>query len=463
MPTRFGIPQQQGPRRPHLPLRAYTSNPGGGIFGTLVAGTALTGSLAQPAPSVKGAQIRVAGPGKLRRIPPAYTTQASTIQLTGVAVWGTVPYGLAVSYLQQVGMPKGRTGPSLREPFNVSQFKLNPAATTVPLVYATGTMVSGTVMFGQLTGTGVIPGIATTGTVLFGAATGQAAGTISGVMTAGVAAFGSLTGVAAATGMLANGSVAYGQLQLSYALSGVLPYGVVLYGHPMGNAAMAGVTVTNTVAYGNVAEQTSGAISGYLVTGTALTGQAIGQAPLSGLTTVSTVLPGQASGIGALTGTLVWGTDLYGQAASQGAMQGAGVMVTGTVAYGLLIVDPIEFGYASINVETQTDVPTTIVTIIEDSSCFVNASFFNPQGEPMLPQNVQYRLDDVKSDTNIIPWTDVDPAGTVRILIPPSANKIIDLAVTSEDKQVLFQITDDFNNVFEADVVYTVKKVSGLS
>jgi hypothetical protein len=86
------------------------------------------------------------------------------------------------------------------------------------------------------------------------------------------------------------------------------------------------------------------------------------------------------------------------------------------------------------------------------SACYVNASFFDTTGNPLIPSALQYRIDDlievngINTGVQILDWTSITPAATVQILVTSAQNELISNSRNSETHQVLFEITDPAGN-----------------
>jgi hypothetical protein len=125
-----------------------------------------------------------------------------------------------------------------------------------------------------------------------------------------------------------------------------------------------------------------------------------------------------------------------------------------------------QFGYATVVATSQS--PTGAVQgaqscFIEQSACFVTATYFDIDGNPFTPAAVRYRLDDVCSGVNIVAWTALTPAESNQVTVQALQNSLISFTAASEDHQVLFQITDGAGNVVNARCVFSLLRVVGLA
>lgn len=98
----------------------------------------------------------------------------------------------------------------------------------------------------------------------------------------------------------------------------------------------------------------------------------------------------------------------------------------------------------------------------ELTSCFVTASYFSTTGVAFVPISVAYRVDDVVSAVNLVPWTSVAPSTSNTVLITSTQNAMISDSREHETHQVLFQIIDGFGDIFYATALFVLRRVVGL-
>ncbi len=120
------------------------------------------------------------------------------------------------------------------------------------------------------------------------------------------------------------------------------------------------------------------------------------------------------------------------------------------------------FGYATVVALSQTGVQSTETAYPAGTACLVLGSWYNLMGLPFVPTTLQYRIDDVVSGTNIVPWTSLVPASSNQVTVTAAQNYMVSLTRQSEQHQVLFEITDFYGNVSYADVVYDLVR-TGVS
>jgi hypothetical protein len=128
-----------------------------------------------------------------------------------------------------------------------------------------------------------------------------------------------------------------------------------------------------------------------------------------------------------------------------------------------------EFWYADIVTSIavsplpQTNYPVVgRVTYIELSSCFVTATYYSTSGALFTPASVAYRVDDVHSAVNLVPWTAVVPSTSNTILITSMQNAMVSDSRRFETHQVLFQIVDSFGDIFYAAALFDLRRTTGL-
>lgn len=126
------------------------------------------------------------------------------------------------------------------------------------------------------------------------------------------------------------------------------------------------------------------------------------------------------------------------------------------------------FGYATVLASAQSPVQGTQSCFLEYSACLVEASYF-AQGStlavpvPLTPSALSYRVDDICSGANIVPWTAINaPAPTSQITVSSTQNAMISLTACSETHQVLLKITDGGPNVSYARCLFDLLRVPGV-
>lgn len=142
----------------------------------------------------------------------------------------------------------------------------------------------------------------------------------------------------------------------------------------------------------------------------------------------------------------------------------AQIIELGDAVVGLGVAAPQRFGWANIVAMTQAanGIQAAMSTYVENSACIISASYFSMTGQTFTPTAIQYRVDDVLTGSNMVPWTSVSPAPTNQVIITSAQNAIVSYSLSSEQHQVLFQITDGFGDINYARVLYTLMEVPGI-
>jgi hypothetical protein len=370
-----------------------------------------------------------------------------------------------------------------------------------PVTPLTGVSLGSLHAFGTLQGTGSLQGLAfgqglanaaqaLGGAVLSGVANAEAValGNLSGGgqsnMTGG--AFGSAYAVAAAIGSGALIGVARGEGHMRAQLVGIgaLSGRASSEGSSLAalnaTAALAGTTNAEFHARGLLAGDgvldgiAAGAMQsvGILVATGALSGRSIadactiagltGAAALSGLSSAQSFTVASVEGVAQLEGASLGQSHALGLLLPVGAGQMLGAVAGFSFAYGLLSGSGHTFGWATVTAVSQNGLPVARACYLEQSACRVTATYYDSTGTPFVPNAVSYRVDDVTSGANIVPWTTLTPDLTNTVTITSTQNAMISTSRASEAHQVLFQITDGTGNVSYADVEFDLIRVPGF-
>jgi hypothetical protein len=140
-----------------------------------------------------------------------------------------------------------------------------------------------------------------------------------------------------------------------------------------------------------------------------------------------------------------------------------GAAVSTTTATGTLQALS-QFGSANLVAVSLTGLQGAQSAYPQGTSSIVTAEYLDIHGVPFAPQNVQYRIDDLVSGANIVPWTPVTPLGTTNaIVITQAQNAMVSLTLESETHQLLMQIEDGYGTPYYADVQFDIVRVIGTS
>lgn len=118
---------------------------------------------------------------------------------------------------------------------------------------------------------------------------------------------------------------------------------------------------------------------------------------------------------------------------------------------------PTPFGYCNLVALTQTSTQTAKSTYLVGSSCTVTASYFSLARAPFVPAAVSYRIDDVVTGANLVPWTAITPAFINEITVTSTQNSMVSLTRKSEQHQLLLMITDNAGNTMYARTLYRIR------
>lgn len=123
---------------------------------------------------------------------------------------------------------------------------------------------------------------------------------------------------------------------------------------------------------------------------------------------------------------------------------------------------PVQFSYADIIPLSQlSGIQAAEQAYIENTAIFIVASYFSAEG-PFVPAQVNYRVDDIVSGINIVPWASLTPGFVNEVTISTEENFMVSDSRNSEQHEILFQITDFFGNVNYAQATFDIIKVTGL-
>ena len=76
------------------------------------------------------------------------------------------------------------------------------------------------------------------------------------------------------------------------------------------------------------------------------------------------------------------------------------------------------------------------------------------------PSNLEYRIDDITNNRQILDWTDVPtPSSTETITITPANNQLRSRSATTETRQVTTNTTDSSGNVSQDIFIYRLIRI----
>jgi hypothetical protein len=106
-----------------------------------------------------------------------------------------------------------------------------------------------------------------------------------------------------------------------------------------------------------------------------------------------------------------------------------------------------------------------MLTISEQSRQKFAVSFKDEDYQPFVPTTIRYRLDDKTDDrtTVILDWTLVDiPDSRIEILIPSSANAILNDQNAYETRVLTIQSDYGTDNQLTEDETYRIRNLQGF-
>ena len=107
--------------------------------------------------------------------------------------------------------------------------------------------------------------------------------------------------------------------------------------------------------------------------------------------------------------------------------------------------------------------PQSEQNINEASECFVNVSFFDQNGNPYTPTALQYRIDCLDDNTQVLGWTTITPTGTSQtVTITATQNAMVDIKRKSERRQVSFHVTPPGSTGRYDRTTYTLINIVGV-
>jgi hypothetical protein len=103
-----------------------------------------------------------------------------------------------------------------------------------------------------------------------------------------------------------------------------------------------------------------------------------------------------------------------------------------------------------------------VLTILEKSRQGFSFIFEDEDIQPFTPTTVRYRLHDPETDQELVGWTDVTPDSTVTVIIPASANRILDDSKAYEMRTLTVQSDQGTDDQLSQERTYRVQNLSGF-
>ncbi len=114
------------------------------------------------------------------------------------------------------------------------------------------------------------------------------------------------------------------------------------------------------------------------------------------------------------------------------------------------------FGYAEVIALSQTGVQAAEQAYFAGSACILQASWFDAGGDPYLPKLVNYQLVALDSGTVLLPWKSLTAANVQTVTVTGAQNMMVNLSREQETHRAMFQITDQNNEMFSAEVDFVI-------
>ena len=146
--------------------------------------------------------------------------------------------------------------------------------------------------------------------------------------------------------------------------------------------------------------------------------------------------------------------------ASVGQLSSLAVSLTaGWTPGSALFITP--FGFASFTVVPfrpvrDSHAPAGMAVSANDAACIVTASLFTSIDAAFEPSALSYRVDDLASGANLVPWTALPADSTTQVEVQ---NTMVSNSRRTEIHQALYQITDARGNVFYARALWEVLRI----
>lgn len=293
-----------------------------------------------------------------------------------------------------------------------------------------------------------------------------AAALITAVQLNGVA----LAGTSATGGLTGGQSSLQGNAQALTTVIGALTAKIQLASAVSVSSVLAGA-LSSRIVFSSAANTLAQA-TGDLSTAVRLAGTANVVSTAAGAALITTAFAGAANAVSSALGAIQTGIQLAGLALSDA--EGSGDLGTGISLSGAAEVDTVasirpvgaegQFGYADINLLSPTGLPVVLAVYIAGTTFIATITYFNSKGLPFVPLRVQYRIDDVNSGLNLLPYTDIEDVELSNaITIPGADNTMINNTRNSEQHQLLFRITDGLSQISYVRAVFEVVSTTGIN
>ena len=116
----------------------------------------------------------------------------------------------------------------------------------------------------------------------------------------------------------------------------------------------------------------------------------------------------------------------------------------------------LRYSYALVEPLSQTGVQAAEESYQAGSMCYVNTAYYAAPNQLFVPRSISYRVDDVASGYNIVPWTTLPQSAQNTITVTGAENYVIDQARTFEQHQITVAVTDQTGVTAYQPAVYTI-------
>ncbi len=116
----------------------------------------------------------------------------------------------------------------------------------------------------------------------------------------------------------------------------------------------------------------------------------------------------------------------------------------------------LRYSYALVEPLSQTGVQAAEESYQAGSMCYVNTAYYTAPNQLFVPRSISYRVDDVASGYNIVPWTTLPQESRNTITVTGAENYVVDQARTFEQHQITIAVTDQTGATAYQPAVYTI-------
>ena len=95
----------------------------------------------------------------------------------------------------------------------------------------------------------------------------------------------------------------------------------------------------------------------------------------------------------------------------------------------------------------------------EESRVVVTAEPVDIDGNPYTPTTARYRVDDCRSETEMVDWTALTPSSSMEIVVPGPINTIINDRDRNESKVVTLNTDEGLSTKHNSEYLYGVKNL----